>query len=112
MRRSHRPLRWLSPEEGGTRLTWAHFREGGPTHDDALSLLGDIPGPLLLMLPTDLTAALRRELDGCEGLKVGWEAVADGTPLALLPRGTADGCRWEALVRHLTGRHTCMTTPQ
>ena len=36
------------------------------------------------MLPTD------RELDGCDRLKVGWEAVADGTLLALLHRGTTD----------------------
>ena len=34
------------------------------------------------MLPTDLAAALRRELDGCDGLRVGLEAVADSILLA------------------------------
>ena len=62
-------------------------------YDDALSRLGDIPGPLLLMLPTDLAAALRQELDSCEGLRVGWEAVADGNLLALLQRDAADECQ-------------------
>ena len=66
----------------------------------------------LLMLPTDLAAVLRRELDGCDGLTVGFDAVADGTLLALLHQGTADGCRWDALMPHLTGRHTYVTTPQ
>ena len=33
--------------------------------------LGDTQGSLLLMLPTDIAAALRQELDGCEGLRVG-----------------------------------------
>ena len=69
----------------------AHFIKGGPTYDDARSRLGDIPGPLLLMLPTDPVAALRRELDGCDRLRVGWEAVADGTLLAPLPPGRG---RW------------------
>ena len=64
------------------------------------------------MLPTDLAAALRRELDGYDGLTVGWEAVADGALLALLHRGTADGCRWDALVPQLTGCHTYMKTTQ
>ena len=105
-------VRWLPPEEGGTRLTVAHFKKGGPTYDDALVQLGDLPGPLLLMLPTNLAAALRRELNGYDRLKVGWEAVADGALLALLHQGTADGCRWNALVPHLTGRHTYMTTTQ
>ena len=80
-------------------------------YDDALSQLGDILGPLLLMLPTDLAAALRQELDSCEGLQVGWEAVADGNLLALLHRDAADECQWGALVPHLTGRHTYMVTP-
>ena len=43
----------------------AHFKTGGPVYDDALSRTGDTQGPLLLMLPTDLAAALRQELDGC-----------------------------------------------
>ena len=91
-------VRWLPPEEGSTRLTVAHFKKGGPTCVDALSRLGDIPGPLLLMLSTDLAAALSRELDGCDGLKVAWEAVSGGTLLALLHRGTTDRCRWDTLV--------------
>ena len=49
----------------------AHFKKGGPTYDDALSWPGDIPEAWLLMLPTDFAAALRRELDGYDGLKVG-----------------------------------------
>ena len=102
-------MRSLPPEDGGTRLTVVHFKDGGPTYDDALSRLGDVP--LLLMLPTDLAAALRRELDGRDGLKVGWEAVTDGTLLALLHRVTADGCQWDALVPQVTWRHRYMTTP-
>ena len=64
-------IRWLPPKDGGTRLTVAHFKDGGPTYDDALSRLSDAPGPLLIMLPTDLAAVLRRELDGYNGLRVG-----------------------------------------
>ena len=64
------------------------------------------------MLPIDLTAALRRDLDGCDGLRVRSEAVADGALLALLHRGTAEERRWDALVPHLIGRHTYMTAPQ
>ena len=89
----------------------AHFKTGGPVYNDALSRLGDTKGPLLLMLPTDLAAALRQELDICEGLRVGWEAVADGTLLALLHRDTANGCQWDTLAPHLTGRHVYMATP-
>ena len=62
------------------------------------------------MLPSDLAASLRRELDGYNRLKVGWEAVADDALLALLLRGTADGCSAAALVPDRTGRHTYMTT--
>ena len=91
----------LPPEDGGTRLTLAHFKKGGPTYDDTSSRLGDVPGALLLMLPTNLAAALRREPDG-----------SDGTPLALLHRRNADECRWDAFLPHLTGRHTYMTAPQ
>ena len=80
-------------------------------YDDALSWLGDILGPLLLMLPTDVAATLRQELDSCEGLRTGWEAVADGNLLALLHWDAEDKCQWGALVPHLTGRHTYMATP-
>ena len=78
-------------------------------YNDALSWLCNILGPLLLMLPTGLAAALRQELDSCEGLRVGWEAVADGNLLALLHRDATD--EWGALVPHITGRHTYMATP-
>ena len=105
-------VRWLPPEDGGTRLKVAHFTKGGPMYDDALSRLGNIAGPLLLMLPTNLAAALRRELDHCGPPRVGWETVGDGTVLVHLHQGTADGCRWVALMPHLTGRHTYMTTLQ
>ena len=83
-------IRCLPPEGGASRLSVAHFKDGGPTYHDALSKLGDIPGPLLLMLATDLAAALRRVPDSCDGLRVGWEAIADGTLLALLHRDVAD----------------------
>ena len=63
------------------------------------------------MLPTGIAAALRQELDSCEGLRVGWEAVADGTLLALLHRDTGNGCRWDALTPHLTGHHVYMASP-
>ena len=88
----------------------AHFKIGGPVYDDALSRLNDTQGPLLLMLPTDLAASLRQELDGCDGLRVEWEAVADGNLLALLHRDAADECHWDKLAPHLTGRHVCMAT--
>ena len=104
-------VRWQPPEDGATQLTVAHFKAGGPVYDDALSRLGDTQGPLLLMLPTGIAAALRQELDGCEGLRVGWEAVADSTLLALLHRDTANGCQWDALTPHLTGRHVYMASP-
>ena len=104
-------VRWHPPEDGATQLTVAHFKAGGPVYGDALSRLGDTQGPLLLMLPTGIAAALRQELDGCEGLRVGWEAVADGTLLALLHRDTANGCQWDALTLHLTGRHVYMASP-
>ena len=104
-------VRWHPPEGGAAQLAVAHFKAGGPVYDDALSRLVDTQGPLLLMPPTNIAAALRQELDGCEGLRVGWEAVADGTLLALLHRDTANGCRWDALTPHLTGRHVYMATP-
>ena len=69
-------VRWFPREEEGTRLTMAHFNKGGPTYDDAPSRLGHLQG--LLQLHTDRAAALRRELDGHDGLRLGWEAVADG----------------------------------
>ena len=89
----------------------AHSKTGGPVYDDALSRLGDTLGPLLLMLPTDLAAALRQELDSCNGVWVGWEAFADGSLLALLHQDAADEYRWGKLVPHLTGRHIYMATP-
>ena len=103
-------IRWLPPEDGGTRLTVAHFKDGGPTYDDALSRLSGVSGPPLLKPPTDVAAALRQELDSWNGLRVGWEAVTDGTLLALLHWDAEDGCRWDALVPHLTGHHGYMTT--
>ena len=64
------------------------------------------------MLPTNLAAALRRELDCCHGLRVGSEAVAVRTLLALLHQSMAARYQWDALVPHLSGRHTYGTTPQ
>ena len=103
-------IRWLPPEGRAARVTPAHFKNRGPVYDDALSRLGDILRPLLLRLPTDLAAALCQELDSCEGLRVGWEAVADGNLLALRHRDAADECQWGALVPHLNGCHTYMAT--
>ena len=104
-------VRWHPPEDGAAQLAEAHFNTGGPVYDDALSRLGDTQGPLLPMLSTDLAAALRQELDGCEGLRVGSDAVADGTLLALLHRDAGNGCEWDTLAPHLTGRHVYMATP-
>ena len=73
VRRGHRPL--APPEDRSTRLTVAHFKDRGPTYDDALSRLTNVRGPPLPMLPTNLAPSLRQELDGCDGLKVGWESV-------------------------------------
>ena len=103
-------IRRLPPEGGAARLTVAHFKTWGPVYDDALSRLGDILGPLLLMLPTNLATALRQELDSCDGCD-GWEAVADSNLLALLHRDAADECQWDTLVPHLTERHMYMATP-
>ena len=89
----------------------AHFKTGGPVHDATLSRLGDIVGPLLLMLPTEPATALCQELDGCERMRAGWEAVADGSLLTLLHRDAAEECQWGALVRHLAGHPTYMATP-
>ena len=89
-RRGHRPV--APPRGRGRPAHRGAFKPEGPIYDDALSRLGDTQGPLLLMLPTDIAAALRHELEGCEGLRVGWEAVADGTLLALLHGDTANGC--------------------
>ena len=104
-------IRWHPPEDGAARLDVAHFKSGGPVYDDALSRLDDTRGPLLLMLPTDLAAALRQELDRCNGLRVEWEAVGDGNLLALLQRDAADECQWDILAPHLTGRHVYMALP-
>ena len=104
-------IRWLPPEGGAARLTVAHFKTGGPVYDDALSSLGDILGPLLLMLPTYLSAALHQELDGCDKLRVGWGAVANGNLLALLHRDAAEERQWGTLTPHLTGRHRYMAAP-
>ena len=51
-------IRWHPPEDRAARLPVTHFKTGGPVYDDALSRLGDTLGPLLLMLPTELAAAL------------------------------------------------------
>ena len=89
----------------------AHFKTGGPVYDDALSRVEDTQGPSLLMLPTDLAAALRQELDSCNRLRAGCEAVADGNLLALLHRDAADECQWDMLAPHLNERHVYMAAP-
>ena len=92
------------PGDGAARIAVAHFKTGGPVYDNTR-------GPLLLMLPTDLAAALRQELDSCDRLRVEWEAVADGNLMALLHGDAADACQWDMLAPHLTGRHVYMATP-
>ena len=104
-------IRWHPPEDGAARLAVAHFKTGGPVYDDALSLLDDTQGPLLLMLPTDLAAALRQELGSCDGLRVEWKAVTDGNVLALLHWDAVDECQWDMLAPQLTGRHVYMAAP-
>ena len=105
------------PSDGTPRRTgspgspWRTSKTGGPVYNDALSRLGDTQGRLFLMLPTNLAPALRQELDGCDGLRVGSEAAADGNLLALLHRDAADGCRSDMLVPLLTERHVYMATP-
>ena len=106
--RGHHPM--APPEDGAARLAVVHLKTGGPVYDDALSRLDNTQGPLLLLLPTNLAAALRQELDSCGGLRVEWKAVADGNLLALLHRGAADECQWDMLAPHLTGRHVYMAT--
>ena len=109
---THPPSAVFPLEGRAARLTVALVKIGGPVYDDALSRLGDVPGTLLLMLLTDLAAALRLELDSCKGLRVGWEAIADRHLLALLHRGNADECRWGALVPGLAWRFTYMANPR
>ena len=65
----HRPV--ATPRGRGHPTHRGALQSGGPVYDDALSRLGDKQGPLLLMFPTGIAAALRQELDGCEGLRVG-----------------------------------------
>ena len=102
----------MAPLENRTaQLTVAHFKNAGPVYKEALSRQGEIPGPLLLMLPTHHAAALRWELDSCEGLRVAREAIADGSLLALLHRGAAYECLWGALVPHLARRQAYVATP-
>ena len=60
-------FRCLPPEDGGTRLTVAHFKDGGRTYNDALSRLPNVPVPLLLMLPTDLTPCYAGSLRAATG---------------------------------------------
>ena len=62
-------VRWHPPEDGAAQLAMAHFKNGGPVYDDALSRLGDTQGPLLLMLPkgTDTMFAPGTALPGAVG---------------------------------------------
>ena len=52
------------PQRKGTLLALAHFLKGRPVYDDDLSRPCGLPGPLPLNLPSGLTTALHRELDG------------------------------------------------
>ena len=101
---------WLSPEGGDSRLIVAHFRKGGPAYDDALSCLGNLPGRLLILLPTDLAVKLRCQLDNHHRLRVGWETVSSGALLALIHWDDTDEYRWNALVTHLDEHHNYIST--
>ena len=86
------------PEDGAAELAVAHFKTGGPVYDDALSRLSDTQGPLLLMLPTDIAAALRQELDACQRAAIGmggsrgWHPAGPPPPRRRerVPMGCAD----------------------
>ena len=86
-------VRWHPPEDGAAKPAVAHFKAWGAGIRRRTVPAGRHPGPLLLMLPEDIAAALRQDLDGYEGLRVGWEAVADGTLLALLQQDDANRCQ-------------------
>ena len=92
-------LPWRTSKTGDLRTTtpcprWATFR-----------------GPCSSCSPPTLAAAVRREPDSCERLRVGWQAIADGTLLALFLRDVADGYQSGALFPDLARHHTYMTTP-
>ena len=109
-RRGHHSV--APPEDGAARLAVAHFKTGWPVYDDALSRLGDTREPLLLMLPTDLAAALRQELDSRDGLEVEWEATywpsSTGTPqtsasgICWRPTSPGTKCIWQPARRGTT----------
>ena len=77
VRRSHRPV--APPGGGGHPAHGGAFQKRGAYVRWRPVPAGDLPGRLLLMLPTDLAAAVRQELECYVGLRVGWEAVADGS---------------------------------
>ena len=80
------------PSDGTPRRTWSPSSLWRTSKLGGLYTTTPCPG-LLLMLSTDLAASLRQELDSCDGLRVEWEAVADGNVLALLHRDAADECQ-------------------
>ena len=55
--------RKTATEERDTQFTLAYFHKRGAMYDDALSCLGGLRGPLLLMLPSHLVTLLRCELE-------------------------------------------------
>ena len=56
-RRGHRLV--APPRGRGRPARRGALQSWGPVYNDALSRLGNTQGPLLLMLPTDIAAALR-----------------------------------------------------
>ena len=99
------PSDLFPPEVGDTQGTMAHVRKGGLQCNHALSRLSGLPGPLPLMLPSNLATALRRKLGDNAEVRVHWEAVANGTLLVLLHRCGAGGYRWDALLPQFNKRH-------
>ena len=57
--------------KGATGSLWRILKNEETTYGAALSRLDDCLRTILLLLPTDLAAALRQELDGYNGLNVG-----------------------------------------
>ena len=106
-------IRWFLPEGRDTQLRVAHWRKGRPQYDDDLSRLGGLPGPLLLMPPSNLATALSRELKDYAEVRVDPGAVADSTLLVLFHRAGACWHQRDALFPQLkqTAPHLCVRPP-
>ena len=102
---------WHPPEDGAAQLAVAQFKAGGAGIRRRPVPAERHPGALAPHAPHRHCSRAAPGAGRLRGLRVGWEAVAEGTLLALLHRDAADGCQWHALTPHLTGRHVYMATP-